>query len=120
MSELKNNIRFHGHPGKYKRVTKWTGGQVTFTGTNYGAGALIISGSQVDFDQEAYVKLTDGGSILLKDLAAANDDFFELSIAELSGSGAGDSVTPGAAPNRGIEFIQTGVVYVLHRNTTTS
>ena len=129
MSNLRNDIQYHGHPGKYHKVTKRTGGLVCFTsslssstpiGAGYGAGAVLISGSQTQFDQHAHLKLTNGGTVLLRDLAAATDDFFELSVAEVSGSVSGNSVTPGAAPNKGIEFIQTGVVYVFHRNTRVS
>ncbi len=127
-NNLKEDIKNFGHLGRFHKVYKWTGGLQEFTsslgnqGPGYGVGAIIVSGSKTNFDQEAYVKLTGGGSILIKDLApvdsadAHSSPMFELSISEISGCAAGNSTTPGTAPNKGVEFIQSGVVYVLHRN----
>ena len=78
---LVDDIKTYGHPGRFSKVTKWTGGRTFFTsstsasvnrGPGYGAGAVIISGSKSNFDQEAYIKMTGGGAILIKDLATTD------------------------------------------------
>ena len=132
---LVDDIKTYGHPGRFSKVTKWTGGRTFFTsstsasvnrGPGYGAGAVIISGSKSNFDQEAYIKMTGGGAILIKDLAttdaadAQSQMFYELSVAEISGCAAGNSVTRASAPNKGVEVVHTGVVYVLHKNARVS
>ena len=34
-----------GNPGEYHSAMHWTGGQMDFTGSNFGAAAFLISGS---------------------------------------------------------------------------
>jgi len=81
------------HPGKYYGVTKWDGGQIDFTGSNFGYGAMMISGST--FPADDYITLTGGGSIILNDMVSAfgsgsnhimTPKMYDFSVKQISGS----------------------------------
>ena len=66
-----------GHPGRYTSVIKYTAGQVDFTGSNYGYGAVIMK-----TEGSAVIHLSGGGSIDAVDLP---NDIVELSVAKITG-----------------------------------
>lgn len=54
-----------GHPGAYYAVTKYTSGQMDFTGSNYGYGAIFVANGT-----SASITLSGGGdTITATDLA---------------------------------------------------
>ena len=60
-SSQANDFERKGHPGKWKKVVTVNGGSGTtvwFTGSNYGAGAIIANSSA-----GGTIYLSDGGSI---------------------------------------------------------
>lgn len=65
-----------GHPGKYHRcITVSSGQTVEFTGSNYGAGAIICESGA-----SGSIILSDTGSMDVSHLATSNPQLFELSI----------------------------------------
>jgi len=70
-----------GHPGKYISSYQYTGGQVDFTGSNYGYGSIIIKTVG-----GATASLSDGGQIPLGDLTTGT--IYDLSIRQISGGSA--------------------------------
>ena len=90
-ANLSDDFNRFGHPGKYWKVTKVNGGtQLAFTGSNYGAGAIYISGC--GFTNSDYVRFSGGGSASLLDLGRSTVDIYEFSISEVSCSVTSDSV----------------------------
>jgi len=89
-SDLSNDFNRFGHPGVYWKVTTHTGGRRIFTGSYYGAGAIIITGS--GFTTKDYVKFSGGGSASLADLGKSTTDVYPFSISEVSSSAASDTV----------------------------
>ena len=90
-SDLSNDFNRVGHPGKYWKVTKVTGGtHLAFTGSNYGAGAIYVSSS--NFTIKDYVKFSGGGTLPIVDLGRSTTDMYEFSISEVSSSSLSDSV----------------------------
>lgn len=85
-SSYEDDFQRLGHPGKWVRSITVTA-DTFFTGSNYGAGALIVSGAT------GTVELTGGGTV---DIAALPAGLTELSI---------DNITS-----------PTGTIYVLIRN----
>lgn len=71
-----------GHPGKYYNVIKYTAGQVDFTGSNYGYGAVIMK-----TEGSAVIHLSGGGSIDAVDLP---NDVIDLSVAKITGGTAAE------------------------------
>jgi hypothetical protein len=71
-----------GHPGKYMTAYTYTGGQVDFTGSNYGYGAIIVGTAG-----GATASLSNGG-ILPLGLIEGNKDIIDLSISKISGGTA--------------------------------
>ena len=67
-----------GHPGKYTSLYTYTGGQVFFTGSNYGYGAVLVRTAG-----GATASLSDGGQIPLSDLTT--NTIYELSLSQISG-----------------------------------
>ena len=65
-----------GHPGKYKTVYQYTGGQVDFTGSNYGYGAILIKTVG-----GATASLSEGGQIPLGDLTTGV--IYDLSVSQI-------------------------------------
>ena len=89
-ADLSNDFNRFGHPGIYYRVTHHHGGQRAFTGSFYGAGAIIVTGS--GFTTKDYVKFSGGGSASLADLGKSTTDVYPFSISEVSTSAASDHV----------------------------
>lgn len=68
-----------GHPGKYVTSYFYSGGQVDFTGSNYGYGALIVHSAG-----GATASLSDGG-ILPLGVIEGNKNILDVSISKISG-----------------------------------
>ena len=88
-ADLTNDFNRFGHPGVYYRVTKHDGGTQHFTGSYYGAGAIIVTGS--GFSGEDYVRFSGGGSASLLDLGRTTD-MYQFSISEFSSSSISNHV----------------------------
>ena len=73
-----------GHPGRITHVHRFTGGQVDFTGSMYGYGAVKVVGAG-----DASASLSGGGSIPLTKLAS-QAMIYPISVKQISGS-ANDS-----------------------------
>jgi len=72
-----------GHPGRYYKVTTVQGAvQADFTGSNYGWGAVMVSGSST-----ARIHLSGGGFIEAAGLATGQ--IYEVSPVKVSGGAAG-------------------------------
>jgi len=67
-----------GHPGKYTTSYRYTSGQVDFTGSNFGYGAILINTVG-----GATASLSNGGQIPLGHLSA--NTIHELSISQIKG-----------------------------------
>jgi hypothetical protein len=88
-----NDFERKGHPGKFLKSISCGSGTTHFTGSNYGAGGIIVPTSA-----DGTVYLSAGGSLPMTTLAGAQR-IFELSIS---------SVT-----------VTSGTVYVLIKNQIT-
>ena len=75
-SELR---KVQGAPGKYSNVYNFTGGEVFFTGSLYGYGAVSINNANA-----ATASLWDGGTVGLEDLATGH--IHEIALLSISGS----------------------------------
>ena len=74
-----------GHPGKYTAtILTADAGQTDFTGSNYGYGAIMISGSY-----NGTITLSNGGAIEKASDAFVEGQIYELSVAKVSGGAAG-------------------------------
>ena len=74
-----------GHPGKFTAtILTENVGQTDFTGSNYGYGAVMISGSY-----NGTITLSNGGAIEKASDAFVEGQIYELSVAKVSGGGAG-------------------------------
>jgi hypothetical protein len=63
-----------GHPGRYTEVYTHRGGQMIFTGSMFGYGAILLgSGSAADNGSTSYVELSGGGRILLSEFGHFTD-----------------------------------------------
>jgi len=80
-----------GHPGRFHRSIACTTGTTTFTGSNFGAGGLIVPSGAT-----GTASLSLGGDISLGSLASTNPRIYEMSIRSVKVDG--------------------GTVYVLIRN----
>jgi len=80
-----------GHPGKYMTSYRYTGGQVDFTGSNYGYGSIVVK-----THGNATASLSAGGQVILSDLSAGV--IYDLSISQIKGG-------------------SNSIVYVLKRQT---
>ena len=71
-----------GHPGKFTAtILTEDAGQTDFTGSNYGYGAIMISGSY-----NGTITLSDGGSIpKVADAGMSAGTIYELSVSKISG-----------------------------------
>jgi hypothetical protein len=67
-----------GHPGKYTTAIMYTGGQIDFTGSNYGYGSLIVK-----THGNATASLSGGGQVILSDLTAGV--IYDLSVSKIAG-----------------------------------
>jgi hypothetical protein len=79
-----------GHPGKWRRSVSCSTGTTVFTGSLFGAGAIIVPTGSA-----GTVYLSDGGSIPLAALGS-NGQIHEMSVEEVN--------------------VSSGVVYVMLRN----
>jgi len=70
-----------GHPGKYITSYQYTSGQVDFTGSNYGYGAIMVVAAG-----GATASLSNGGTLNLGDLTAKS--VYDFSISKISGGTA--------------------------------
>jgi hypothetical protein len=74
-----------GHPGRIISVYEYTGGQVDFTGSMYGYGAI-----KVVTHGEATASLSAGGQIPCEHLAS-QAIVYPISVSQIQGASAGDS-----------------------------
>ena len=85
-----------GHPGKYTTSYRYTSGQVDFTGSNFGYGAILINtvgGATASLSNGGQIPLVDkcangiclsnGGQIPLAHLST--NTIHELSISQIKG-----------------------------------
>ena len=74
-----------GHPGKYTAtLLTEDAGQTDFTGSNYGYGAIMISGSY-----NGTITLANGGAISkVADAGMSAGTIYELSVSKISGGAA--------------------------------
>jgi hypothetical protein len=73
-----------GHPGKFTAtILTADAGQTDFTGSNYGYGAVMISGSY-----NGTITLSNGGAIEKASDAFVEGQIYELSVAKISGGSA--------------------------------
>jgi hypothetical protein len=86
-----NDFERLGHPGKYHRSITCTSGVTTFTGSNFGVGALIVPTGSV-----GTIYLSAGGEIPLGILAQGSIRQYEFSISSVN--------------------VSSGTVYALVRN----
>jgi hypothetical protein len=74
-----NDFERLGHPGKWKKTIS-VSGTTWFTGSNYGVGAILPSGTG---SPAGTAYLTDGGSIDISKLSKGV--IYELSVAYITG-----------------------------------
>lgn len=67
-----------GHPGRYITSQRYTSGQLDFTGSNYGYGAIMVVTAG-----GATASLSGGGEIGLTDVTAKT--IYDLSLLKISG-----------------------------------
>jgi len=77
-----------GHPGRILSVYTYTGGQVDFTGSNYGYGAVRVV-DPGDTTNDNVITLSGGGQVLLDDISSTGIGIVPLSVSQISGSTAG-------------------------------
>ena len=78
LSESSSQFLTQGHPGKYISAYTYTSGQVDFTGSNYGYGAVIMA-----VPGGATMSLSDGGEILTNNLIVGH--LYDLSVSKITG-----------------------------------
>ena len=83
-----NQFERLGHPGRIYEVYTFTGGQVDFTGSLYGYGAVRVVAKGSD---DGFLTLSGGGTVLLDDLDSAAMGIVPTSVAQISGSVAGNT-----------------------------
>jgi len=77
-----NQFERLGHPGRITHVLEYTGGQIDFTGSNYGYGAV-----KVITHGGATGSLSGGGSIPLSHLTS-QAMIYPLSVRKIAGASA--------------------------------
>ena len=75
-----NPFQKYGNPGKHHSAKTWTGGQLDLTGSNYGYGAFLISGSDVNGN----ISVAGGASIAINNFE--NGRLLEIGVSKVSGS----------------------------------
>lgn len=80
-----------GHPGKFHRVINCSVGTTFFTGSNFGAGGLLVPGGTT-----GTASFSNGGSMSLHDLDSNTPTLYEFSLSSVQ--------------------VDSGNVYVLIRN----
>lgn len=78
-SQFVNQFEKFGHPGRYTSAYTYTGGQVDFTGSNFGYGAVLVKKGS---DGSADIKLSGGGTISASHLP---NEVVELSVSKIDG-----------------------------------
>tara|TARA_R100000951_G_C2567722_1_gene157724 strand:+ start:363 stop:662 length:300 start_codon:yes stop_codon:yes gene_type:complete len=73
-----------GHPGRITSVYQYTGGQVDFTGSMYGYGAVKV----ISHDG-ATASFSDGGSIPLMHLASTAQ-VYPISVSQIKGGSSSE------------------------------
>jgi len=74
-------FNYLGHPGRWKRVVEvGNNATVDFTGSNYGAGGVILSNSNCT------IHFSDGGSI--PGTALSNNTLYEFSVSKVVNNAA--------------------------------
>jgi hypothetical protein len=73
-----------GFPGKYHSAKTWTGGQLDLTGSNYGYGAFLRSGSNTN----GTITVAGGATIAINNFE--ENRILDVSLHQVSGSSAGD------------------------------
>lgn len=72
-----------GHPGKFHRVITVNSGETfDFTGSNYGAGGIILENTAA-----GTIVLSGTGSLDISHLATSTPQLFELSIRQVTVTG---------------------------------
>jgi hypothetical protein len=90
-SSQANDFERLGHPGRFHKSVTCTSGTTIFTGSNFGAGGIIVPSGTT-----GTASLSLGGVIPLSVLAAGSVRAYELSISSVK--------------------VDSGTVYVLIRN----
>jgi hypothetical protein len=72
-----SQFRTLGHPGRYYEVYEYNSGQVDFTGSMYGYGAIMVKSHG-----GATASLSGGGKIRVDELAIG---LHELSVSKITG-----------------------------------
>lgn len=86
-----NDFERLGHPGRYHKSITCTSGVTTFTGSNFGVGALIVPTGSAGM-----VYLSNGGEIPLAVLSQGSIRQYELSVSSVN--------------------VSSGTIYALVRN----
>lgn len=87
----RNQFERLGHPGRYNKSITCTSGLTTFTGSNFGVGAIIVPTGST-----GTVYLSSGGELPLAVLAQGSIRQYELSVSSVN--------------------VSSGTVYALIRN----
>ena len=77
---MADNYRKLGFPGKYHSAKVFTGGELALTGSNYGYGAFIRTGS----NHLGNITVAGGATIPINHFA--ENTFYEIAVSEISGS----------------------------------
>jgi hypothetical protein len=72
-----SQFRTLGHPGRYYKVYEYNSGQVDFTGSLYGYGAIMVK-----THGGATASLSGGGEIRLNEMTP---ELLELSVSKING-----------------------------------
>jgi hypothetical protein len=88
-----NDFQKKGHPGRYLKSIRCDAGTTTFTGSNFGAGGIIVPTGST-----GTASFSGGGTVPLASLSANNPNLYEFSLESVK--------------------VDSGTVYVLIKNTT--
>jgi len=83
---VNNQFERLGHPGRYTSALTYSGGQLDFTGSNYGYGAVLVNAAGA-----ATGSLSGGGTIALGQLDAGV--VHEFSLKQISGGTINSNIT---------------------------
>ena len=81
-SQITGDVQFaqRGFPGKYHSALTWTGGQLDLSGSNYGYGAFLRSGSNTN----GTITVAGGAAIAINNFE--ENRIIPVSVAQISGS----------------------------------
>mgnify|MGYP003632192142 CR=1 FL=1 len=77
---MADQFRKYGHFGSYYGAKVFTGGELALTGSNFGYGAFIRTGS----NHEGNITIAGGAAIPINHFA--ENTFYEIAVSEISGS----------------------------------